>query len=61
MSDLPIEPPDSPEDNEPDTFATPEGDNESAPDQPLSPKEPAIERPRGDEPHSIEPLYPALD
>ena len=61
MSTLPTEPPDSPEDNEPDTVATPEGDNEYAPDQPLSPSEPVLERPRGDEPHSSEPLYPALD
>ena len=60
-SSFPTEPPDSPEDNEPDTLATPEGDNEGAPDQPLSPKPPAIERPRGDEPHSIEPLRDALD
>jgi hypothetical protein len=50
----------SPDPNEPDNIATPEGDNEYAPDQPLSPDPPAIERPRGDEPHSKEPLYPAL-
>jgi len=61
MSTLPIEPLDSPEDNEPDTIATPEGDSEYAPDQPLPPDEPVPERPRGDEPHSSEPLYPALD
>jgi hypothetical protein len=51
----------SPDDNKPDTIATPEGDNEYAPDQPLSPTPPAIERSRGDEPHSEEPLYPALN
>lgn len=59
MSILPTEPPDSPEDNEPDTIATPEGDNEYAPDQPLPLNEPVPERPRGDQPHSTEPLYPA--
>ena len=37
MSDQPTEPPDSPEDNEPDTLATPEGDNEYLPGEPLSP------------------------
>jgi hypothetical protein len=45
----------------PNTIATPEGDNELLPDQPLTEAEPAPERPRGDEPHSVEPLYPALD
>lgn len=61
MSDQPTEPPDSPEDNEPDTLATPEGDNEYLPSEPLSPAAPTPERPRGDEPHSKEPLYPALE
>jgi hypothetical protein len=60
MSDRPTEPPDSPEDNEPDTVATPEGDNEYLPGEPLSPDAPVPERPRGEEPHSDEPLYPAL-
>lgn len=55
------EPPDSPDDHEPDTLATPQGDNETLPEQPLSPPEPQPERPRGNEPHSKEPLYPALD
>jgi hypothetical protein len=32
-----IESPDSPEDDEPTTVATPEGDNEYPPDQPLEP------------------------
>jgi hypothetical protein len=44
-----------------DTLATPEGDNEFRPGEPLSPTEPIPERPRGDQPHSSEPLYPALD
>lgn len=61
MSDVPTQPPDSPEDNEPDTLATPEGDNEYTPEQPLTPVAPTPERPRGDEPHSSEPLYPVLD
>ena len=54
-------PTDLPEDNEPNTIATPEGDLEFPPDQPLSPNEPTPTRPRGDEPHSIEPLRKALD
>ena len=33
----PLDPADSPEDNEPDTVGTPEGDNEAAPDAPLRP------------------------
>jgi hypothetical protein len=46
----------------PDTIATPEGDNEYGPDQPLPPgSEPAIERPRGNEPHWKQPLRKALD
>ena len=49
------------DENEPDTLATPEGDNEYTPDEPLTPDAAAPERPRGDEPHSSEPLYPALD
>jgi hypothetical protein len=48
-------------DHEPDAIATPEGDNEYAPDQPLIPAAPTPERPRGDDPHTIEPLYPAED
>src|SRR5665811_1519977 len=34
-----------------DTIATPEGDGEFAPDQPLAPLDTDITRPRGDEPH----------
>jgi hypothetical protein len=61
MSAQPTEAPNSPEDNEPETIATPEGDNEYLPDQPLTSDAPIPERPRGDEPHSDEPLRPALD
>ncbi len=45
----------------PNTLATPEGDNELAPEEPLQPDPPAPVRPRGDEPHSVEPLYPVSD
>ena len=48
------------EDNEPDTLATPEGDGEGLPDVPLTADEPVVERPRGDDPHSVEPLRDAL-
>jgi hypothetical protein len=59
---FPTQPPDSPEDNEPDTIATPEGDNETLPDEPLTPSDDVdIERPRGDEPHSSLPFRKALD
>jgi hypothetical protein len=51
---------DSPETNQPDTVTTPEGDNEYAPNQPLSPYLPAPERPRGDEPHSKLPFKDVL-
>jgi len=56
-----LDSPDSPEDNEPHTLATPEGDNEQLPDVPLSPVEPIPVRPRGDEPHTSLPLRKALD
>jgi len=46
MAEFPTESFDSAEDNEPDTLATPEGDNEGLPDEPLSPDEPVVERPR---------------
>lgn len=42
----------------PNTVATPEGDNEYLPDEPLPTAQPKPERPRGDQPHSVEPLYP---
>ena len=61
MSVPPTQPTDSPADSTPDTVATPEGDNEYAPGQPLSPSAPIPERPRGNEPHNHEPLYPAVD
>jgi len=56
----PLDSPDSPEDNEPDTLATPEGDNEELPGEPLSGDEPVVERPRGDEPHTSLPFRKAL-
>ena len=44
----------SPLDNEPDSIATPEGDNEFAPDQPLQPSSDiavaGLQNPRGAEP-----------
>jgi hypothetical protein len=58
----PTEPPDFVPDPEPDTVATPEGDNEYGPDQPLPARgEATPERPRGDEPHSQQPIRPALE
>ena len=42
-----------------DIISTPEGDNEFAPDQPLTPHPHDIDRPRGDEPHSDQPIRPA--
>ena len=50
-----------PKDIRPDTIATPEGDNEFLPDQPLVPLNTDIERPRGDEPHSSLPFRNALE
>ena len=44
LRNKPIEPADSPEDNEPTTVATPEGDNEYAPDQPLTPAPDGLQR-----------------
>jgi hypothetical protein len=38
--------PDSPEDNEPDTVATPEGDNEGPSDVPLKPAPRGMQTPR---------------
>ena len=65
MSNYPVSPaevPDSVPENVPDTVATPEGDNEFAPDQPLPgpsgmPVPP--ERPRGNEPHPDPEIRPA--
>ncbi len=36
--------PNHPQDNQPDTVATPEGDNEYAPDQPLKPAPDGLQR-----------------
>jgi hypothetical protein len=47
--------PDTPQDHEPTTVATPEGDNEFAPDQPLKPIqeiEGTLQTPRGQGPQS---------
>ena len=50
----PLDSPDSPEDGEPDTVATPEGDNETAPDEPLAPAEDGLQTPRGNAPSDYE-------
>ena len=42
----PRDSPDTPEDNEPDTVATPEGDNEDLPDAPLSPAPAGLQKTR---------------
>jgi hypothetical protein len=42
----PRDSPDTPEDNEPDTVATPEGDNEYPPDAPLTPLPEGLQRTR---------------
>lgn len=47
-------------DDEPDTIATPEGDGEYAPTEPLTGDDLSITRPPGDEPHSRQPERPAL-
>ncbi len=57
----PTAPPDVVPDPRPTAIATPEGDNEQPPDQPLNSNPPTPERPRGDEPHSTMPLRKALD
>ena len=63
FSDIPpTDPPDSVPDDEPDTLATPEGDAEFLPDQPLQPNTvPPLERPRGNEPHYTQPIRKALE
>jgi hypothetical protein len=38
--------PDLPEDDEPDTVGTPEGDNEGPPDAPLRPMSDGLQKPR---------------
>jgi hypothetical protein len=58
----PTDPPDFVPENEPDTLATPEGDNEHLPDQPLQlGADPTPERPRGNEPHYSQPIRKALE
>ena len=49
------------EKNAPDTIATPEGDNEFLPDEPLTPAHKEPERPRGNEPHFDLPVRDALE
>lgn len=64
FSDIPpTDPPDFVPDDEPDfPLATPEGDGDEPPDQPLDPSTiPPLERPRGNEPHYNLPLRKALD
>jgi hypothetical protein len=51
----PFDSPDTPADHEPKTVATPEGDNEFAPDQPLKPiqeTEGTLQTPRGQGPQA---------
>lgn len=56
----PTEVRDSVPSNRPDAVATPEGDNEYLPDQPLpAGTEPVPQRPRGNEPHPEQPIRPA--
>lgn len=66
MADYPVSPvevPDTVPDVRSDVEATPEGDNEFAPDQPLpgpgNMPDPPI-RPRGNEPHPSAEIRPAL-
>ena len=54
-------PMDAMDDDQPDTVATPEGDNEFPPDQPLPSSAPTPERPRGNEPHPQQPIRPAQE
>ncbi len=65
MADYPVSPAeveDSVPENAPDTVATPEGDNEYTPDQPLPGGDamPTPTRPRGNEPHPSAEIRPAL-
>ncbi|HLI75668.1 MAG TPA: hypothetical protein VKV02_01885, partial [Acidobacteriaceae bacterium] len=66
MSDYPVSPAEvsgTVPDVRSDVEATPEGDNEFAPDQPLpgAGEMPApVQRPRGNEPHSDPEIRPAL-
>lgn len=56
----PTEPLDFVPDDVPSNIATPEGDNEYLPDQPLKRDAPVPERPRGNEPHPVQPIRKAL-
>ena len=58
-STAPTEAPDAVPENAPGTIATPEGDNEYLPDQPLPGNPPDITIPRGNEPHPSQPIRPA--
>ena len=65
MSNYPVSPaevPDTVSDVRSDVEATPEGDNEFAPDQPLpgAGAMPTPQRPRGNEPHPQAEIRPAL-
>ena len=65
MAEYPVSPAevkDTVPESGPDTVATPEGDNEYAPDQPLpgAAAMPTPERPRGNEPHPSAEIRPAL-
>ena len=63
MSDYPVSPAEvesTVPEGAPDTVATPEGDNEYTPDEPLPGDEmPQPERPRGNEPHPSAEIRPA--
>ena len=63
FSDIPpTDPPDFVPEDEPDVLATPEGDGELPPDQPLQSGDvPPVERPRGNEPHYTQPIRKALE
>ncbi len=63
FSDIPpTDPPDFVPDQMSDVLATPEGDGEHLPDQPLNPAFVTTpERPRGNEPHYTLPLRKALE
>lgn len=55
----PTDSPDFVPDRLPNDIATPEGDNEDLPGQPLTSVPDDIERPRGNEPHPSQPVRPA--
>jgi hypothetical protein len=57
--EAPASVPDSVPEEVPDTIATPEGDNEFAADEPLVGDDVTVTRPRGDAPHSEQPIRDA--